>query len=171
MPTHIVLLRAVNVTGTGTLKMDELRRRVARLGYENVRTYLASGNLLVDSPLSAAAVRAEVASLVEALVGKPVGVFVRTPAALAKAVAVNPFPEAEPSRVMVVFMDRQVPPASLRAIATPGGEQVAAVGKEVFVHYPDGMGQSRLRVPQMGVGTARNLNTVRTLLAMARDER
>ncbi|MBX3173305.1 MAG: DUF1697 domain-containing protein [Gemmatimonadaceae bacterium] len=170
MPTHIALLRAVNVTGTGTLKMDELRRRVSKLGYERVRTYIASGNLLADSPKSATAVQRELAALVEKLVGKPVGVFVRSAAALAKTLAANPFPDAVPSRVLVLFLDHRVRQATLDAIAKPGGEEVVAAGGEIFLHFPNGMGQSKLRVPQMDSGTGRNLNTVRKLIAMARED-
>ena len=43
-------------------------------------------------------------------------------------------------------------------------------GRELYIHFPDGMGQSKLKVPFAGVGTGRNLNTVRALIAMAKDE-
>lgn len=171
MATHIVLLRAVNVTGTGKLQMAELRRRVSQLGYDNVRTYIASGNLLVDSAKPATRVKQELGALVAEMVGKPVGAILRTPAALAKTVAANPFPEAEPARVLVLFLDRRVSAADIADVETPGNERLAAVGKEIFFHFPNGMGQSRLKLPFANVGTGRNLNTVRALIALARKAR
>lgn len=171
MPTHIALIRAVNVTGTGKLVMADLRSRVTKLGYANVRTYIASGNLLVDSPKPAATVHRELTALVTKMLGKPATLFLRSPAALAKLLENNPFPRAEPSKVIVVFLDRAPAPDALKDVVPPGPEELALVGKELFIHFPDGMGKSRFRAPLMDIGTGRNLNTVRTLLEMARTKR
>lgn len=170
MPTHIALLRAVNVTGSGKLVMAELRERVAAAGFANVRTYIASGNLLVDSAKPAPEVQRQLTAIITAMLRKPATVLLRSPAALARTIAANPFPRAEPSKVLVTFLPKAPGEKSIANVEPTGGEELRLIGKELFIHFPEGMGRSRLRVPLMDIGTGRNLNTVRTLLAMARGE-
>ena len=113
MTTYIALLRAVNVGGTGKLPMADLRAMATELGYSKVRTFIASGNLLFDSPLSEAEVKAALEARLEVYAGKAVSVFVRTAAEMAAVSAANPFPDAHGSRLMVFFYD-VAPPADLR---------------------------------------------------------
>lgn len=77
-------------------------------------------------------------------------------------------PPTSPSRVLVLFLPRAPGESVLANIEPPADEEFELVGRELFVHFPEGMGKSRFRVPLMDVGTGRNLNTVRSLLAMAR---
>jgi uncharacterized protein (DUF1697 family) len=98
-------------------------------------------------------------------------VMVRDVAEWAALMAANPFvaeAEAEPSRMMVVVMkaaaDRAKGEAYLAGYA--GDEKVAFVGRDVFVFFRAGMGDSKLAIGKFGVGTARNWNTVRKLGAM-----
>lgn len=167
MPTHIAFLRAVNVTGTGKLPMAPFRARCEEAGFTNVRSYIASGNILVDSRLAAPTVQRRIEVLATEMVGKHTAVFVRSPRELAAVERANPFPRAEPARVMVLFL--AVPPAAtaLADWPTPGGEDLRLVGRELFIHFPRGQGQSRLKVPFADVGTGRNLNTVRAVLELA----
>jgi uncharacterized protein (DUF1697 family) len=68
----------------------------------------------------------------------------------------------------VVFLHKTASADLLRGLVIPGREEVQAVGREIFVHYPDGMGRSKLKLPPLATqGTARNLNTVGKLVAMA----
>ena len=90
-PTHIALLRAVNVGGTGKLPMAALRAMAEELGFTQVRSYIASGNLLLQSPMSATEVRVALEARLLRFAGKPVGVVVRSPANLAAVLAANPF--------------------------------------------------------------------------------
>jgi uncharacterized protein (DUF1697 family) len=74
-----------------------------------------------------------------------------------------------PNRLLVTFFDDPLPKGAVDGIAGPDGEQLAARGRELFVHYPKGMGASKLKVPPgLKLGTGRNLNTVAKLAAMTR---
>jgi len=78
MTAYVALLRAVNVGGTGKLPMTDLKRLCEEAGFQSVRTYIASGNVVFDSPLSEARVKKALESRMEEYAGKPVGVLVRT---------------------------------------------------------------------------------------------
>ncbi len=168
--THIALLRAVNVGGTGKLPMAELRAMAEELGFIQVRTYIASGNLLVHSPLPAQQVREALEARLAAYAGKPVGVVLRSPAELAALLAANPFPDAAPNRVMVSLLNDALAFDAAQGIRHQAAVQIVWVAREVYVHYGEGMSQSRLRIPAAEAGTARNLNTLRALLEMTRDD-
>jgi uncharacterized protein (DUF1697 family) len=168
MAVHVALLRAVNVGGTGKLPMTELRALCEKLGFERVTTFIASGNVVFDSPLSEPKVKAALEKALERRLGKPVGVLVRNERELAATLAANPFEKAPPNRVIVFFLDEPPPAAAMRDVKTPGNEELAARGREIFVHYPVGQGVSKLKVPLADRGTGRNVNTVRKLLELAR---
>lgn len=167
MPTHIALLRAVNVGGTGKLPMAELRAMAGRIGFENPRTYIASGNLVFESAMTADEAREALEATLEAYVGKPVGVVMRSPDAMQAVLDANPFPEAAGNRCIVHFLDA-APPADLEAtLRHRADEQIAAGEREIYIHYGEGMAQSKLVVPATKTGTGRNLNTVAKLIALA----
>lgn len=164
MATHIAFLRAANVGGTGKLPMAELKAMALELGFTNPRTYIASGNLLFESPLAADQAGARLEARLAAYAGKSVGVLMRSPAELRELLARNPFPQAQGNRLLITFL-----PAPLPEPLTAKGqndEQWRLLGRELWVHYPSGMGQSKLRIPAAEAGTARNLNTVQALLAL-----
>jgi uncharacterized protein (DUF1697 family) len=166
---YAALLRAVNVGGTGKLAMTDLARLCEREGYCGVRTYIASGNVVFTSPAKPAAVKAALEKSLARHMGKPVAVMIRTAAELEAALAQNPFPKALPNRLLVTFFDEALPKGLVDGIEGPDGEQLAIRGRELFIHYPNGMGTSKLKAPAgMKVGTGRNLNTVAKLAAMAR---
>lgn len=170
MATHIALLRAVNVGGTGKLPMVELRALAEALGFARPRTHIASGNLVFESPLGPAAVRAALEGALAAAMGKPVGVVLRSPAQLQALLDANPFPQAAPNRVAVTLLNEALDPdwaAGVRHQADEALAPAAPALRAFFVHYGAGMGQSRLRIPALDAGTARNLNTLRAVLALA----
>ena len=168
MTTYIALLRAVNVGGTGKLPMADLRALCEKAGFTAVRTYIASGNVVFSSKLSATQARVTLESALAKRLDKTPQVLIRTAGELEAVIAANPFPEAEPNRLIVVFLSREEPSSVLDGWKIPGGERLALVGRELFIHYPVGMGQSKLKVPFADQGTGRNLNSVRALLEMAR---
>jgi uncharacterized protein (DUF1697 family) len=166
---YAALLRAVNVGGTGKLAMTDLARLCEREGLCDVKTYIQSGNVVFTSPKREAAVKAALEKTLERHVGKPVAVLVRTADELEAIVAANPFPEVPPNRLLITFFDEPLPKASLAGVVAPGGECLAIRGRELFIHYPEGMGASKLKVPLLKkTGTGRNLNTVVKLAAMTR---
>jgi uncharacterized protein (DUF1697 family) len=166
MTAYAALLRAVNVGGTGKLAMTDLRACCAELGFANVATYIQSGNAVFTSRLGEAKVVAALEAALAKLVGKPVGVLVRTGAELAEIVTDHPFPEAPGNRLIVSFLPAPISAAEIAAIRIPGDERLAARGREVFVHYGDGMADSKLKLPFASRATARNLNTVAKLAAL-----
>ncbi len=170
MATYIALLRAVNVGGTGKLPMADLRALCEKAGFTDVRTYIQSGNVVFSSPLPPTKALVTLEAALTKRMGKRTAVMLRTADELEAVIAANPFPDAEPSRLIVVFLSQEEPESVLDGWPIPGREQLALVGRELFVHYPDGQAQTKLKVPFADQGTGRNLNTVRALLAMARKD-
>lgn len=166
--TFIALLRAVNVGGTGKLPMAELNRLCCKAGFANVQTYIASGNVIFDSPKSASEVKAALEASLKRYAGKPVGVAVRTGAEMAAVLDANPFPDAPANRTVAMFLD--APPAAdaLDKISGQQDEEVALGHREIYIKYGESMGRSKLKVPAAAHGTARNMNTVAKLAALAR---
>ena len=167
MPTYIALLRAVNVGGTGKLPMAELREMCVAIGFQDVRTYIASGNVVFRSTKSAVQVKKALEARLAEYAGKPVGVVVRSGADLARVLAGNPFTGAAPNRVVAIFLDDPPPPDALDAVRHRRDEQIELGEREIYVHYGDGMADSKLVIPATRTGTARNMNTVAKLIEMA----
>ena len=79
----------------------------------------------------------------------------------------NPFPKAAPNRTVAIFLDGKPPADTLAGIRGQKDEEIRLGRREIYVHYGDGMGQSKLVIPAAKTGTARNMNTVATLAKMA----
>jgi uncharacterized protein (DUF1697 family) len=167
MASFVALLRAVNVGGTGKLPMSELKAICEELGFGAVRTYIASGNVVFTSRKSEAAVKAALEKRLAAHAGKPVGVLLRTAAEMAQVLADNPFPKAAPNRTMAVFLDRAPPADTLTGIRGQKDEEIRLGRREIYIHYGQGMGKSKLVIAAAKAGTARNMNTVAVLAKMA----
>lgn len=165
MTAFIALLRAVNVGGTGKLPMSELAAMCEALGYGQVKTWIASGNGVFTSDHAEARVKAGIEAQLLAWAGKPVGVVVRTAAQMRGVLAANPFPEAAPNRMVAIFLD--TPPGELEGMRNRKDEEIRLGEREIYVHYPGGMGQSKLVIPAARTGTARNMNTIAKLADMA----
>ena len=167
MTRYVALLRAVNVGGTGKLAMSDLRGLCAAAGFTNVRTYIASGNVVFDAEADEAAVKATLELALLAHARKPVGVVVRTGPEMATVLAANPFQDAAPNRVVAIFLDK-TPAAEWRTMVTGvTHERLAAGAREIFIHYPDGQAETKLKAPVLAIGTGRNMNTVAKLAEMA----
>ena len=166
MTAYVALLRAVNVAGTGKLPMAELRAMAESLGLTNVRTYIASGNLLFESALSERAVKAALETRIGAYAGKSVPIFVRTAAELAAVRAADPFPDAHGSRHMVYFLDDAPAQDTQQSARDQAGERIALGLREIYVDYGDGIRFTKLKLAATKISTARNMNTVVKLVAM-----
>ncbi len=160
MTTYAALLRAVNVGGTGKLPMSELRAMCVSIGFSNVRTYIASGNVVFESKLSEKSVKAKLERCLETYAGRPVGVLIRTGVELAAVLANNPFSSAAPNRTVAIFLDAPAPADVLDSVSGQQTEELALGTREIYVHYRDGIARSKLKIPAAGTGTARNMNTV-----------
>jgi len=167
MTAYVALLRAVNVGGTGKLPMTELKAMCEAAGFNQVRTYIASGNVVFTSDLPEDRVRAAIEAPLEAYAGKSVGVLVRTAAEMADTLARNPFADKPGNRTVALFVDGPVPPDALDAARNVKDEQMRLGKREIYIFYADGMADSRLVIPAAKAGTARNMNTVAKLAEMA----
>ncbi|MGZ8400062.1 MAG: DUF1697 domain-containing protein [Methyloceanibacter sp.] len=167
MTKYVALLRAVNVGGTGQLPMTELKAMCSDAGFAEVETYIASGNVVFASKAGPARIKAELEARLLAHLGKPMGVMVRTAAEMLAVLRANPFPEADPKHTYAIFLDERPPRDALDQAVGQTVERMALGKREIFVHYANGMGRSKLRIPAAKLGTARNMNTIAKLADMA----
>jgi uncharacterized protein (DUF1697 family) len=162
----VALLRGVNVGGINKLPMERLKALGELAGFANVRTYIASGNLVFDSDASEGTCRERLEAAIEAEFGKRLGVLVRSAEEMAKIVAANPFADCPGNRVVAIFIDG---PLSLEGVKHHTNERLELGDRAIYAHYPDGQGVSKLAIPAAKHGTARNMNTVAKLAEMARE--
>jgi uncharacterized protein (DUF1697 family) len=157
--------------------MAELREALAEGGHEDVRTLLASGNVVLTSDLDPDALRADVEARLRERFGIEVPVVVRTRDELAAVVADHPLRDVadEPRRLQVTFLSAPIgddEARELEALAVPP-EALAARGRELHTWHPGGIGRSELakalvrRPAGDAVATSRNWATVTKLLALA----
>ena len=168
MTAYVALLRAVNVGGR-QLKMDDLKRIATDLRLDSPRTFIASGNLLFRNDKNEQALERHLERALEAHMGAPVPVMIRTAEEIASVVARNPFADEPPNRVAAIFLDEPPPPDAVSSATNVTDERLALGVREIYVHYPQGQGRSKLRIKAAASGTARNMNTVAKLAELARE--
>jgi uncharacterized protein (DUF1697 family) len=186
MPTHVALLRGINVGGNKKVAMADLRSVVTELGHAGVSTYINSGNVLFTpaSGRDSAVMAADMSAAIAGKLGVSCSVVVLTRDELAQVIAANPYPdEPDPKRVHAVFLSTPPGPELLAKIdaavtaATAKGsnDSVLGIDRVLYLHTPDGFGRSEVAeatmkivgAPKAGiVGTARNWATVSKLLAL-----
>ena len=176
---YVALLRAVNVGGR-KVTMKELREMAEGLGYENVRTLIASGNLVFDTKKTS---NAKLEAALEAAIEKTFGLFsevmVRDPAEWDAIIKANPLPKKakeDPAHLVCLVCkdkpDAKAIDAWLKTFREKydKGEQLKIVGREIYIDYGPSIGESKLILPKkLCTGTARNWNTVLKLDAMLND--
>ena len=168
MTAYVALLRAVNVGGR-KLIMSDLKAIADEAGLAKARTFIASGNLVFASTKSEAAVARLLEEKLKAHMKAEVPVLIRTAAEMAAVGAANPFPDASGSRVAAIFLQEAPPKDSIEKASGIAGEELALGTREIYVHYPSGMADTKLRLPAASGGTARNMNTVAKLAALAKE--
>ena len=168
MTVYVALLRAVNVGGR-KLVMTDLKAIAEELGFEKARTFIASGNLLFASSKSEAEVSRLLEERLKKHMGAEVPVMVRTASEMAAIAKANRFRREPPSKVAVIFFEEPPPKDSIEQARGIADEELALGRREIYVHYPGGMGRSKLRLPAMGAGTARNMNSVARLAQLAKE--
>lgn len=175
---HAALLRGINVGGKNKLPMKDLAEIFAEAGCREVATYIQSGNVVF---LATAAVLKKLAGAIEAKIGERFGykvpVVIRSHEELSAVVRENPFLRAgEPESTLHVAFLAATPEASAIAKLDPDRsppDRFAVMGKEVYLHLPNGAGNSKLTNAWMDaklstISTARNWNTVLKLVEMTR---
>jgi uncharacterized protein (DUF1697 family) len=178
MKASIALLRAINVAGHNSIRMADLKALHESLGLTSVRTLLNSGNVVFAGGAGgSSALSRKIEAAIDRRLGLQVTVIVRAATELGAAIAANPFPEeakADPGHLVLMFLAAApTEPAVARLTqAHAGPERFQVHGREAYIHYPAGIGKSKLTnawiEKQLGVtGTARNWNTVAKLRDMA----
>lgn len=173
MTTRILLVRAVNVGGA-KLPMAEFRELLAELGGENVRTYIASGNAVLDVPGKADDFDRKVERAVKDRYGYFREVISRTPQELRESLESHPFEVVEPKYSYVAFLTAAPEAAAIvkaREVAT-GNDVWEPIGSDLHIRYANGAGRAKLDLNKVlkrldVQGTARNLNTVQALIGLA----
>ncbi len=169
MNRWVVLLRAVNVGGTGKLPMAELRAMCTELGFIDVQTYIASGNVVLRSEAGADEVIERLEARLQVYAGKPVGVLLRSAEEMQQVLDENPYADAAPNQLLVYFFADPPGDDIIAEARHRKDEQLTLIERTLYVHYPNGMGASKMTVPACKVATGRNLNTVAKLVQMATD--
>jgi uncharacterized protein (DUF1697 family) len=147
--TFIALLRGINVSGRNKILMADLRSLCAELGWQDVQSYIQSGNLLFGAEATAADLESELEQAIERAFGLSIPVIVRETAVWSTYVNNNPYPQAsqaEPNRVMLALS--KLPPkedavTSLQPYAADN-ERIKQVGDALWIHYSSGSGRSKL---------------------------
>jgi uncharacterized protein (DUF1697 family) len=145
MPRYVALLRAVNVGGF-KVSMADLRETAEGLGWSDVSTHLNSGNLLFTTSEKAAKAGERLEGALADRYGKPVPALVRTPAELADVLERLPFRGKRYSkgRIQVAFLSSKPKGDARKRADAFDAEEVVVDGREAFIHYPDGVGRSKL---------------------------
>jgi len=177
MAVVISMLRGINVGGHNKIKMDALRELYQSLGLGDPQTYVQSGNVVFRTEAKDLAVLAKrIEDAVEQKFGFRPGIILRTTSDQRDAIARNPFAERsgiDASKLLVTFLasapGREARDAILGIKAGP--EEVRIVGRELYVYFPNGIGQSKvwpaIEKALKKSGTSRNWNTVTKLLEIA----
>ncbi len=174
----VALLRGINVGGKNKLPMKDLAEIFVNAGCEDVRTYIQSGNVVFRAdPVLTEGIPSLIRESILSGFGYRVPVVTRTVLDLQEIVQVNPFPEAEANRLLVLFL-ADLPDRALVETLDPNrspGDEFAVVGREVFLHCPNGFARSKLTNNYFDsrlstTSTGRNWRTVNKLLEMATAE-
>jgi uncharacterized protein (DUF1697 family) len=167
MTAYVALLRAVNQGGRGHLKMEDLQALCEARGLGNVRIHGQGGNIVFESDRTERALCQDLDRAVGDKLRRPTGVLIRTAAEMRAILEANPFPDARFRLVGVMFLPKVLPVRLLTELALGGPEDVRMIGREIFVHYPDGIERSKMKIPFAADGTTRDLTTISKLVAMA----
>jgi uncharacterized protein (DUF1697 family) len=175
MQTSISLLRGINVSGQKQVRMAELKSLYEDLGFENVRTYVQSGNVVFDSPeREAGKLTVQIEKLIEKTFGFFVPVLIRSAEDFRRILENHPFKHEEPLRVLVTFLSETPEQSKLDALSCHEDkvDKFAIGEKEIFLFCPGGYGKTKLSntffEKKLGVAaTTRNWKTVKALYEMA----
>jgi uncharacterized protein (DUF1697 family) len=176
MARQVVLLRGINLGSRNRIAMPELREALDEAGFEDVQTYLQSGNVLLSSMAKPESVARKCERQIAAMFGLDIAVVARTRAELAKVVERNPLGKVakDPKRYQVSFLAATLPAATKRKLenALEEPERFVVSGCEIYAWHPKGVARSKLWALLAGRGlgvtaTARNWTTVTKLLALA----
>lgn len=178
MPHYVALLRGINL-GKRRVKMDHLRDLFTQMGFANVSTYIASGNILFSSSTrSSTKLESLIEQTLESELGYPVPTLIRTQSELRRIVAEAPlgdlFTEAEKPSTQITFFQESIDPQlakTLGALRT-ATDAFAITDREIYWRCATRISEStiwkhpKLNPHHVPTGTTRNLNTLQKLVGL-----
>jgi uncharacterized protein (DUF1697 family) len=174
MPRQVALLRAVNVGGV-KVAMADLRELATGLGWSDVETYVNSGNLIFSADVKPPTATKRLETALKERYGRDVPVMIRTPDELASVLERQPFrgKSYDDRHLHVAFLAGKAKSGAAKKLAGLDPEECVIDGREAFLHYPNGVGRSKLTLVVLerafGVSaTVRGLRIVTTLLERSR---
>jgi uncharacterized protein (DUF1697 family) len=176
MRTHIILLRGVMPTGKNKVPMAQLREVLTNAGFKNVRTYIQSGNALVDSELSSKEIEVRVHQLIKKHIGPDLAVVARTGTQLQKVLDENPFKDGyDISRIFFVLFGERPPARKVKELLEQdfSPEELAVTKNTAYMYIPGMYGRGALSgnflEKKLGISaTMRNFNTIKKLIEMSK---
>jgi len=180
MNTYISLLRGINVSGQKKIKMAELKKLYESLSFENVSTYIQSGNVVFESYLDIKELQSIIETAIEKYFQFDVPVLILSPSQLINAYKNLPFTtidiEQEGSKIIIFFLSKNISPQQGSNIQTylTNSEQLVIGDGVIYLYCPAGLGKSKLtnkliETKLQLTSTARNVRTVSKLLLLAKN--
>ena len=171
MKTYIVLLRGINVSGKNKLPMADLRNLLNDLGFQNVQTYIQSGNIILTSEESKTAICKKIKDRIAIKFGYNVPVIAKTVSEWKKAINNYPFPTDNPKIVAFVFLDKKVSETKIEAKGV-NDDEYEIDNNIVYIYCPSTFAKTKLSnnlfERKLNVtATTRNYNTTLKLLTLA----
>jgi uncharacterized protein (DUF1697 family) len=177
MPIYVTMLRGVNVGGNKKIKMEKLRSSLEALGFEQVKTYIQSGNVVFKAAkTSPTTLSRKIEDCIQSDFGFSASVLLRTADEIEAAISNNPFlkqPGIDPDKFHVAFLAEAPAASALKKLAelTLAPDLSRCRGKEVYFYFPNGVsGSSLWKHPLDRVlaveATMRNWRTVNALQQM-----
>lgn len=176
MARHVVLLRGINIGPRNRIAMPALRAALEEAGFGDVRTYVQSGNVVLESSAKPDSVQRQVEAVIKKEFDLEIAVVVRSKAQLAALAKRNPLKSVakDPKRYQVTFLSKKLPAKAVRALedAAAEDERFVVAGREVYAWHPGGAARSKLWAKLAGkdlgvTATSRNWTTVEALLELA----
>lgn len=168
---YAVLLRGINVGGHNKIKMADLKQTFENSGYENVATYIQSGNIAFNS--NKAPTPTKIRDLIAGEHSLNIPVVVRKASEIDVAIADNPFKNFDPKKLHVLYLSAKVPSNKLDRIDTKKylPDQIQVIGQHAYVLYKKDSWSSKLTIEVVEkafdvTATARNWNTALKLQAL-----
>lgn len=177
MTTHLVLLRGINVSGHNMMKMEALKTMLENIGFTNVRTYLQSGNVFVDTEEeSASKVGFMIKQEIFKVFGHEVPTIVITKDDLELCFKNSPYlkeKDIDTKKLYVAFVSTALKSENINdlKISQFKPDEASIDGNRIFIKYAVGAGKTRLEGKYIEkklnvIVTMRNWNTVTNLLKM-----
>ena len=180
MPTYISMLRGINVGAHKRIKMEQLRASFEALGFDQVKTYIQSGNVVFKAPkISPSELSKRIEERILKDFGFQVSVVSRTIEEMARTIANNPFLKdrgIDQEKLHVTFLSEAPAPAAVSKLAalTVAPDQCSCLGREIYLYLPNGTTASALMKASFDrvlsvIATTRNWRTVNTIHQMCQE--